>query len=202
METPAQIGLPPRTLQPTVKISRNVPTNSAVHFAEKAWLGHSDSLSCVCCSTTLGFMLFIFSMSKLPFVFKLSSFDCLEVQLSWMSSDVKRCQEMSVDTKRCQEMSGDVRRCQEMSGDVKRCQEMSRDVRRCQEMSGDVRRCQEMSRDFRRCQEMSGVSNRGLLAHNWLATGSFLTETWTHNAAGLQWRQMGREGLEMATPYK
>ena len=89
-------------------------------------------------------------------------------------------------------------------------------------MSWDVMRCQEMSGDAKRCQEMSGVSSRGLPTHNWLTTGSFpsdwdlnaqyttdsqqdpslLTETWTHNIAGLQWRQMGREGLETATSYK
>eukprot|EP00441_Pelagodinium_beii_P039872 CAMPEP_0197645984 /NCGR_PEP_ID=MMETSP1338-20131121/21367_1 /TAXON_ID=43686 ORGANISM="Pelagodinium beii, Strain RCC1491" /NCGR_SAMPLE_ID=MMETSP1338 /ASSEMBLY_ACC=CAM_ASM_000754 /LENGTH=51 /DNA_ID=CAMNT_0043219563 /DNA_START=4 /DNA_END=159 /DNA_ORIENTATION=- len=33
METPAQTPLPPSTLQPTVKMSRKVPTNSAAHLA-------------------------------------------------------------------------------------------------------------------------------------------------------------------------
>ena len=33
MDTPAQVAEPPSTLQPTVKIKRKVPTNSAVHLA-------------------------------------------------------------------------------------------------------------------------------------------------------------------------
>ena len=67
-------------------------------------------------------------------------------------------------------------------------------------MSWDVKRCQEMPRDAKRCQE-SAVGGSQLTTDS-QQDPSLLTETWTHNIAGLQWRQMGREGLETATSYK
>ena len=122
------------------------------------------------------FHLFIFSMSKLPIVFKLSSFRLRLPIIMQHHASV-------LDGKWCQEMS-----------------KMLKDVMRCHEMSRDVKRCQEMPRDAKRCQE-SAVGGSQLTTDS-QQDPSLLTETWTHNIAGLQWRQMGREGLETATSYK